>query len=317
LALGSALQPVSNAQSAYWAAGVLFLAVIKTKSCLTSNAKNLPWVPRSHWADFGLSMINLPKPEEVSVFRRFAPKIGFKIGFGAALVLAIVPATARAQVNIDQGKSAADIFQNDCASCHKTARGLADGKNSLMLSSFLREHYTASRDQAAALAAYVLGAGGSGPAPAAGQKPAQEHAKATGEEPKSGEPKIAEPKTAEPKTAEPKTAEPKTAARPEQEAKPGEPEHPAGEPSPAGTQRSNAGKRDARPVTASRGHKQEPEAATPPQQAAPVAATPAANPTPSSAEVPSQESGVTKSAAAPAESQPGDNAPVPRDNIPD
>jgi outer membrane biosynthesis protein TonB len=265
-------------------------------------------------------MINPTKSEEVSVFRRFVPKIGFKIGFGVALVFAIIPAIARAQVNIDQGKPAADIFQNDCATCHKTARGLADGKNSLMLSSFLREHYTASRDQAAALAAYVLGAGGSAPAPA--QKPGQEHAKATGEEPKSAEPKTVEPKTvepkiAEPKIAEPKIAEPKTAARPEQEAKPEEQEHPAAESGAAGTQRSNSGKRDARPVTASRGHKQEPGVPTPAQQAAPVLATPAANATPSSAEAPSPEGGTTKSAAAPAESQPGDSAPVPRDNIPD
>jgi len=251
-------------------------------------------------------MINLTRPEEVSVFRRFTPRIGIKFGFGAALVFAMVPAVARAQVNIDQGKPPAEIFQSDCAVCHKSARGLADGKNSLMLSTFLREHYTASRDQAAALAAYVLGAGGgSGPAPAATQKPALEHAKATGEEPKS----------AEPKTAEPKTAEPKTTARPEQDAKHEEQEHPTGEPSPAlGTQRTNSGKRDARPVTASRGVKQEPDAVTPPQQAAPIAATPAANPTP--AEAPSQLS-ATQSATAPAESQPSDNAPVPRDNIPD
>jgi hypothetical protein len=268
----------------------LFLAVIKTKSCLTSNAKNLSRGATLHLtglgAVFGLSMINQTRPEEVSVVRRFAPKIGPMFRFGAVLAFAIIPAAARAQVNIDQGKPAAEIYQSDCATCHKTTRGLADGKNSLMLSSFLREHYTASRDQAAALAAYVLGAGGGAPAPA--QKPAQERAKATGEEPKP--------------------AEPKTAARPEPEVKPADQEHPAG---------SNTDKRDARPAIASRGHKQEPEAAPPPQLAAPVVATPAANPAPSSAEAPSQESGTTKSAAAPAESQPSDNAQVPRDNIPD
>jgi hypothetical protein len=247
-------------------------------------------------------MINLMGPEEVSVFWRFAPKIGFRIGFGAALAFAIIPATARAQVNIDQGKTAADIFQNDCATCHKSARGLADGKNSLMLSSFLREHYTASRDQASALAAYVLGAGGGAPQKPA-QNPVQEHATATFDEPKP-----AEPKSAEPKNAGPKGAEPKTAARPEQETKPAD----------------SAGKPAARPVTASRGRKPEPGGTTPPQLAAPILAAPA-NATPSAAEAPSQapsqasgqESGVTKSASAPAESQPGDNAPVPRDNIPD
>ena len=115
------------------------------------------------------------------VLRRIAPTIGFVAGLAAAVT------TAHAQTNIDQGKSPAEIFAADCATCHKTARGLAVGKNSLMLTSFLREHYTASRDQAAALAAYVLGAGGREPAPP--QKPAAERARATGEEPKTGEAK--------------------------------------------------------------------------------------------------------------------------------
>jgi hypothetical protein len=120
--------------------------------------------------------------EEVSVFRRLAPTLSVV----AALALAMVPAMARAQTNIDQGKPPSEIFANDCAVCHKTTRGLANGKNSLMLSGFLREHYTASREQAAALAAYVLGAGGSGPAAQApGQKPGPERAKAAVEEPKN------------------------------------------------------------------------------------------------------------------------------------
>jgi len=189
LALYSALQPYS-AESAGYAGEVLFvIAVIKTKSCLTSNANDIPPGPaaRSHLAGFGLSMTKLPRHEEFGVFRRLVPKIGLV----PALVLGLVPAIAHAQVNIDQGKPAAELFENDCATCHKTARGLADGKNSLTLSSFLREHYTASRDQAAALAAYVLGAGGSAPA---APKPATEHAKV--EEPKPAESKTAEPKTA-------------------------------------------------------------------------------------------------------------------------
>ena len=214
-------------------------------------------------------MAKLTRLKEISVFAHLAPKIGL----AAALGLALMSAVARAQVNIDQGKPAAEIFENDCATCHKTAKGLASGKNSLMLSSFLREHYTASRDQAAALAAYVVGVGGSGPAPAA-QKPAPDHARVD-------EPKTAEPTTAEPKTAEPKTAEPKS-ARPTRQAV-------------------------------------KPEVA--PSPVAPVLAAPAASQTPSSAESPSQsqgqEGGSTTSAAVPAETQPSDGAPVPRDNIPD
>jgi hypothetical protein len=77
---------------------------------------------------------------------------------------------AQAQTNIDQGKSPAEIFANDCATCHKSARGLANGRGSSGLASFLVEHYTASKDQAAALAAYVMGAGGGEAAPR-GPKP--------------------------------------------------------------------------------------------------------------------------------------------------
>jgi len=211
------------------------------------------------------------------------------IGIVAALALAAVSPMAHAQLNIDQGKSPAEIFATDCAVCHKTTRGLANGKNSLMLSSFLREHYTASRDQAAALAAYVLGAGGSGPAPPApGQKPGPERARAAVEEPK---------------TAEPKTAEPKMATHPT---------HPSAKPE------------ERAPATASRGHKQEPETAPPVHQLpAAAVATPAVNETPSTdqapstAQVPNQDFSPTTSAVAPTEAQPSDSEPVPRDNIPD
>jgi outer membrane biosynthesis protein TonB len=282
LALYPAFQPFSGGQSACRTGRVLFVAVIRTKSSLTSNANDIPLWPAAPHTDlggFGLSMAKLTRLKEISVFAHLAPKIGL----AAALGLALMSAVARAQVNIDQGKPAAEIFENDCATCHKTAKGLASGKNSLMLSSFLREHYTASRDQAAALAAYVVGVGGSGPAPAA-QKPAQDHAKV--EEPKAGEPKTSEPKTAEPKTAEPTSAEPKTA-----------------EPKSAYPTRQAA-----KPETA-------------PSPPAPVLAAPAASQTPSSAESPSQsqgqEGGSTTSAAVPAETQPSDGAPVPRDNIPD
>ncbi len=107
-----------------------------------------------------------------------------------------------------------------------------------MLSAFLREHYTASSDQAAALAAYVLGAGGSEPR-AAKQKPDVEHARA--DEPKAGEPKAAEPKTAEPKTpSHPVRAasKPEEEKRPRQEAK--REEHVASPPR-AGKARGSAG----------------------------------------------------------------------------
>ena len=271
----------------------LILAVIKTKSSLTSNAVKLPPSNRQWGAAraplaflrFGLGMIVKPdRFEEVRVLRRRVPIIGFV----AALGLAAVPSMAHAQVNIDQGKTPAEIFASDCAVCHKTTRGLADGKNSLMLSTFLREHYTASRDQAAALAAYVLGAGGNGPAP--GQKPGTERTRAAVEEPKTGEPRTAVHPARPP-------------ARPEEEA-------------PAAAKLQRPTDEEPRPATASRGHKQEPEPAPPAHEPAAAAIPPASNERPGEAQQPAQEFAPTKSAAAPTDTQPGDSAPVPRDKIP-
>src|SRR3984893_66418 len=140
------------------------LAVIKTKSSLTTQA--IPpraggaAIPGSHCRSFAVSMGGARgEVEEVRVTRRLAAAIGLVAGLG--------PAIAHAQTNIDQGKTPAQIFANDCAACHKPTRALANGKNRFALTEFLREHYTTSREQAAGLAAYVLGTG-------FGAKPANE-----------------------------------------------------------------------------------------------------------------------------------------------
>jgi hypothetical protein len=247
-------------------------------------------LPRhSRLAGFGLSMTKLTRLEEFGVFRRFLPMIGL----APALVLGLLPALARAQVNIDQGKPPSEIFESDCATCHKSARGLADGKNSLMLSSFLREHYTASREQAAALAAYVLGAGGSAPA---AQKPGTEHAKV--EEPKESKP-------GEPKAGGHPEDHPATASRGHKQ----EPESAA--PAPVMTAPA--------PVVATPAVNENPSSAEAPSQSSSPSpsASPSPSPGPSSAQSQGQEGAPTKSAAAPTEPAPSDNAPVPRDHIPD
>jgi hypothetical protein len=204
------------------------------------------------------------KPREAGVFRGVAPAIG--------LLLVLAPALAQAQTNIDQGKSPAEVFANDCATCHKSARGLANGRGSSGLASFLVEHYTASKDQAAALAAYVMGAGGGEAAPARGPKPG-----ATPDRNRA--------------SAEPAPSRP--AEKPDQAP-------------PA------AGRQGPQPATASRNRRNEPASAPPTQQPTAVVAEPA----PSSP--PAQESPVPgPSAAAPANADSGENAPVPRDDIPD
>jgi hypothetical protein len=97
----------------------------------------------------------------VGVVRRFAAVIG---AISVAAMVAICVEPVRGQTNIDQGKPASELFANYCVVCHKSTRGLANGRNSLTLSLFLREHYAASSQQAAALAAYVISAGGNAPA---------------------------------------------------------------------------------------------------------------------------------------------------------
>src|ERR1700756_1114183 len=113
----------------------------------------------------------------VSVFWRLLPLIGLG-SLGAGAVFSAGPSLG--QTNIDQGKPASELFANYCAVCHKSTRGLANGRNTYMLALFLREHYAASGQQAGALAAYVMSAGGNAPA----AKP----------EPKGQEPKAQEAK---------------------------------------------------------------------------------------------------------------------------
>jgi hypothetical protein len=69
--------------------------------------------------------------------------------------------TAVAQENFDAGKSGAQLYASNCAICHKSAQALNKDVGGLFgLESFLREHYTAGRESAAAIAAYLNSVGG-------------------------------------------------------------------------------------------------------------------------------------------------------------
>ena len=234
---------------------------------------------------------------------RLAPTIG--------LVAVLAPAMAHGQTNLDQGKSASQIFAAACVECHKAPRGLAKGRNSAALTDFLREHYTTSRDQAAALAAYVLGGRGAEPvggtAQGKGQKPAAERAERgppSGEEPR--EPKPTKRQARQSKPEEGTRTEAKSDAKPEVkpdiELVPGE-----------------------RPPTATtRGRRKEPRMPQSPVEPAGVAPAPTAvvvepapstppNPEPSPAATPT----TTPEPSAPGDAASGESGPVPRDNIPD
>jgi mono/diheme cytochrome c family protein len=225
------------------------------------------------------------------VNRAFALTIG--------LLAALAPAMARAQTNIDQGKSASQIFSNACVECHKSAGGLGKGKNASAVAEFLREHYTTSRDQAAALAAYVVRGRDTVAAPAPGRKPPAEHASAS---------------TVNAKPRRPGEAD----AKPKDEASPSGLSsfmNPIARPEP--NQREN------RPALATRNRRKEPVTPEPPQEPAAVAHAPAAVVAgPAHPEMPVQEANPAAApaptAAAPMEVPTGETGePVPRDDIPD
>jgi len=78
-----------------------------------------------------------------------------RLTVGVALLL--LANGASAQDNLDQGKSGPQLFASNCAVCHKTPEGLSKAGGMFGVQSFLREHYTTSKETAAAIAAYIEG----------------------------------------------------------------------------------------------------------------------------------------------------------------
>ena len=72
---------------------------------------------------------------------------------GLAPLIFIGPAIG--QESLDKGKTPAQLFASDCSPCHKSPQGLAKSGGLFGLDGFLREHYTASRESAAAIANYL------------------------------------------------------------------------------------------------------------------------------------------------------------------
>ncbi len=136
--------------------------------------------------------------------------MGIAAGFGFG------PATA--QTFIDAGKSPQQLFASDCAVCHKSPQGLAKS-GPMFLQSFLRQHYTASRETAQALSDYLTAVGDPSTAPKPARPVKKREAKPAAAKPadakpsdaKSGDAKPAEAKPAEAKPAEAKPAEAKPA----------------------------------------------------------------------------------------------------------
>ncbi|MFO1111367.1 MAG: cytochrome C [Bradyrhizobium sp.] len=75
------------------------------------------------------------------------------LALAAIAVLAGHPACA--QENLDAGKSPAKLFAEGCASCHRSAKGLAKGRFSFTLYLFLQKHYASNSGSAWALTSYL------------------------------------------------------------------------------------------------------------------------------------------------------------------
>jgi hypothetical protein len=78
-----------------------------------------------------------------------------EIWWGAAIVTLCLLGEARAQESLDRGKSATQLFASDCSACHKSPQALAKAGGLFGLDSFLRTHYTASKESATAIASYL------------------------------------------------------------------------------------------------------------------------------------------------------------------
>jgi hypothetical protein len=75
-------------------------------------------------------------------------------GLIAACALLLAGAPGRAE-NLDAGKSGAKLFTDSCATCHRSARGLAKGRFRLTLYLFLQQHYSSGSESASVLTSYL------------------------------------------------------------------------------------------------------------------------------------------------------------------
>jgi hypothetical protein len=84
---------------------------------------------------------------------KFMAKLPVRL-FALGALVALGAAAANAQ-NLDQGKSAIQLFNDSCTACHRGAVGLARGRSRTALFQFLQEHYSSSSTTAAELASYL------------------------------------------------------------------------------------------------------------------------------------------------------------------
>lgn len=170
----------------------------------------------------------------------------------AALVIAgsgLGAGQGLAQEDLNRGKTPAQLFASDCVDCHKNPRALGNRDNPGPLSDFLRVHYTASRESASAIAAYLVSLGpepraarpagaAARPRPAAAQEsnkesnkePGKESNKESSKDSSKSAPADEPAKPAEAAPAKPAEPAPEKAAPPAAEPAPAAPATPAAPP---------------------------------------------------------------------------------------
>jgi mono/diheme cytochrome c family protein len=83
------------------------------------------------------------------------PRKSLRGALALAAIAVLASTAAFAQENLDAGKSPQKLFSEGCATCHRSARGLAKGRFSFTLYLFLQKHYAANSSSAWALTSYL------------------------------------------------------------------------------------------------------------------------------------------------------------------
>jgi mono/diheme cytochrome c family protein len=79
-----------------------------------------------------------------------------KLGRGLLVLAGLLALVGPAQAqNIDEGKTAPQLFAATCAACHRNPGALAKGRFRPTLFAFLKDHYTTGSSEAWALASYL------------------------------------------------------------------------------------------------------------------------------------------------------------------
>lgn len=146
---------------------------------------------------------------------------GLNRGLVIGVLAVMLAAPAAAQDDLDRGKTGAQLYASNCSLCHKTPVGLARAGGLFGISNFLRDHYTASRETAAVIAAYLEAVDKA--APPSRRAPPRRTAKGSDKPDKKPEPaKPGDAKPAESKPPETKASETKPADPSPSQAKPAE-----------------------------------------------------------------------------------------------